>query len=115
MVDKEGNAQPQAHFEPRYTPDVFRLKPQLSRYSDRLWVGRLGFDSRQDQIFLHSVETGSGAHPVSYPRSRWILSLGVKRCVYKVAHSPLCSAEVKSGGVIPPLPAFVYMKWWLVN
>jgi hypothetical protein len=37
--------------------------------SDGLWAGGPWFDSRQMQDFslLHSVQTGSGAHPVSYP------------------------------------------------
>jgi hypothetical protein len=34
-----------------------------SRYSDGLRVGRVGFESRQGDIFL---KTGSEAHPVSY-------------------------------------------------
>jgi hypothetical protein len=41
----------------------------LSQYSHGLRAGGPGFDSRQDQYFslLHSVQTGSGAHPASYP------------------------------------------------
>jgi hypothetical protein len=40
----------------------------LSRYSDGLRAGRLGFDSRQgeDFSFLHRAQAGSGAHPASY-------------------------------------------------
>jgi hypothetical protein len=40
-----------------------------SRYSDRLRTGWPGFNSRQGQDFslLHNVQTGSGAHPASYP------------------------------------------------
>jgi hypothetical protein len=38
----------------------------LSRYSDGLHARRQGFDSLQGQeTFLHSVHTGSGAHPTS--------------------------------------------------
>jgi hypothetical protein len=41
----------------------------LSRYSDELRAGRPWFDSRQGQAFslLHTVQTGSGAYPSSYP------------------------------------------------
>jgi hypothetical protein len=42
---------------------------QLSRYSDEIQAGRMGFDSQQGKDFsiLHSIQTTSGAHPVSYP------------------------------------------------
>jgi hypothetical protein len=41
----------------------------LSRYDNGLRAARPGFDSRQGQDFslLHNVQTGSGAHPASYP------------------------------------------------
>jgi hypothetical protein len=41
---------------------------QLSRYSDWLRPGRLGFDFRQCSILslLHSVQTDSGGHSASY-------------------------------------------------
>jgi hypothetical protein len=57
-----------------------------------LWrrAGRPGFDSRQgQQIFyvLHSVQTGSGAHPASYP-----MVTGGK------------GSGVKNDGAIPSLP-----------
>jgi hypothetical protein len=40
-----------------------------SRYSDGLLAGRPGFGFQQGQEFsvLHVVQTGSGAHPTSYP------------------------------------------------
>jgi hypothetical protein len=41
----------------------------LNRYGDGLRAGRSEFDSRQGQeifLLLHSVQTGSGAHLVSY-------------------------------------------------
>jgi hypothetical protein len=42
-----------------------------------------------DSSLLHSVQTGSGAHPASYP-------------IGSEGHSPPSSAEVKSGGAILP-------------
>jgi hypothetical protein len=41
----------------------------LSRYSDGLWAGRLGFDSRQAQGMspFHSVQNVYGAYLASYP------------------------------------------------
>jgi hypothetical protein len=62
-----------------------------------LRVGRQRFDPRKGQeICLYSVQTGSGAHPASYP---W----GVKRPGRDADHSPPSSAEVKNGGAIPEL------------
>jgi hypothetical protein len=43
----------------------------------------------------HRVQTGSGAHPVSYPVGTGGLSLGVKRPGRESDHSPPSSAEVK--------------------
>jgi hypothetical protein len=43
----------------------------------------------------HHVQTGSGAHPVSYPLSNGALSLGVKRPGREAGHSPPSTSEVK--------------------
>jgi hypothetical protein len=64
-------------------------------------AGRSGFDSRHGQyFFLHSVQTGSGAHPGSYLMD----TVGVKRPGHEADHSPTSSAEVKNGGALPSLP-----------
>jgi hypothetical protein len=42
----------------------------------------------------HRVQTGSGAHPDSYPIGTGGLSLGVKRLGREADHSPPFSAEV---------------------
>jgi hypothetical protein len=60
----------------------------------RLLEGTGGFS------LLHSVQTGSGAHPDSYPM---ITSPGVKRPECEADHSPTSGTEVKYGGAIPPL------------
>jgi hypothetical protein len=58
---------------------------------------------------LHSVQTGSGAHPASYPiGSRGALP-GAKRPGREADHSSPTSAEVKDGGAIPPVP---YISSW---
>jgi hypothetical protein len=68
-------------------------------------VGRCRFPAGvRDCSLLHSVQTSSVAHPVSYsigtedfyPDQNW-----PER---KAGHSPPSSAEVKNGGVIPPFP-----------
>jgi hypothetical protein len=44
----------------------------LSRYSDGLWDGRMGFDWRQEQgIFLHSTASRSGLGPIQ-PLIQWV-------------------------------------------
>jgi hypothetical protein len=43
----------------------------------------------------HRVQTGSGAHPASYPMGTRALSLGVKRLGREADHSPPSSVEVK--------------------
>jgi hypothetical protein len=53
---------------------------------------------------LHSVQTGSGTHPVSYPMGTGSLPPGVKRPWLEVDHLPPSSAKDKNGGAIPPLP-----------
>jgi hypothetical protein len=52
------------------------------------------FESRQGQEFflLHVVQTGSGAHPASYPMGTGGCFLGVKRQGREADHSPPTSA-----------------------
>jgi hypothetical protein len=57
-----------------------------------------------DCSLLHSIQTGSRAHPASYPMGVGNFSPGVKRPDRDTNHSPPSSAEVKNGGTIPPLP-----------
>jgi hypothetical protein len=84
---------------------------QLSRYSDRLRVGRPGFDSWQrQQIFLSST--------VSRPvlGSNQLLIQWVPGSIFpalkwpgrETDHSPSNSVKVKYGGAIPPLPISFY-------
>jgi hypothetical protein len=56
------------------------------------------------QAFLHSVQTGLGP---TQPFIQWVpgaLPPGVKRQGREADHSPPSSAEVNSGGGIPPFP-----------
>jgi hypothetical protein len=69
-------------------------------------TGRPGFDSRQGQeiFLLHSVQTGSGANPDSYPMGAGALSPGVKWPRREADHSPPTSAAVNNDGAMLPLP-----------
>jgi hypothetical protein len=70
----------------------------------------------RDFSVLHSVQTGSEAHPASYTMSTgasfpvWVKWLG-----HEAGHSPSPSAKVKNGGAIFQLPTHIYMAWCLVK
>jgi hypothetical protein len=57
------------------TPPLYKFKNidtigvEISQYSDGLWAGRPGFESRQVKDFSHlqSVRTSYRTHPASYP------------------------------------------------
>jgi hypothetical protein len=70
---------------------------QLNRSRHGLWAD--GWDSIHGRgvrfSLFQKVQTGSGAHPTSYPM-KWPLS--------EAEHSPQSRAEVKNGGAILPLP-----------
>jgi hypothetical protein len=53
----------------------------------------------QDFSLLYSVQTGTGAHPASYP----IGNPGVNRPGCEADHSPPSTAEIKNCGATPPL------------
>jgi hypothetical protein len=75
----------------------------------------------------HRVQTGSEAHPASYPVGTGDLSLRVKRPGREADHSPLSSAEVKEcvelylhspirlHGVVLSYVQDVFMPWCLVK
>jgi hypothetical protein len=58
----------------------------------RLSAGEINFS------LLHSMQTVSGAHPVSY-----LMGTGVEWSGREANHSHQCSAEVKNGGTMPTL------------
>jgi hypothetical protein len=48
----------------------------------------------------HSVQTGSEAHPDSYPMGTGVITQGAKRPGREADHSFLSRAEVKNGGAL---------------
>jgi hypothetical protein len=85
-----------------YTTDK-RESGYLSRCSDGLRAGRPRFDSLPCKIFslLHSIQTGSRAHPASCPVG---LSTGIKGQGCEAEHSLPSSAEVTKGGAVISTP-----------
>jgi hypothetical protein len=64
--------------------------------------GRVSIPGRSTRIFVHSVQTGSVAHPPI----QWVpgaVSFGVRRLGHGTDHSPPFNAEVNNGGAIRAL------------
>jgi hypothetical protein len=64
------------------------------------WTDRVGFQAgARDFSLLHSIKTGSGAHPASY-----LMDNAGSFPRPEANHSPPSSAEIKNDGTIHPLP-----------
>jgi hypothetical protein len=67
-----------------------------------------------DFSLLHRVQTGSGAHPASYPTGTEGSFRGVRRTGREADQSPPSSAEVKNAWRYTFTP-YVFMAWCLVK
>jgi hypothetical protein len=69
------------------------------------------FESRYGQEFplLHVVQTGSGAHPASYPMETGDSFPGVKWPGREAHNSSPTSAEVKKTWIYTSTPPYVFM------
>jgi hypothetical protein len=63
----------------------------------------------------HRVQTGSGAHPASYPMVTEGSFSGVKRSGRKAYHSPPFCAEDKNAWSYTSTPSYVFMSWCLIK
>jgi hypothetical protein len=82
----------------------------LSRYSDGLWAGRSGFDSRLElQYFFTPQRPDRLWGPPSFLSNVLpaVLSPGLKRQEHEADHSPAFIAEVRNTRAIPPLPHMI--------
>jgi hypothetical protein len=74
-----------------------------------------GFDVRVpvgSRIFLlQDVQTGSGAHPASYPMGTGALSPRIKRQEREADHSLPINAEVKKMWIYTSTPLYAFMVW----
>jgi hypothetical protein len=64
---------------------------------------RVWFPAMQD-FSLHSIQTGSGAHPASYLMATGGSYPGGKAAGREADHSASSNIEVKNRGAVPPLP-----------
>jgi hypothetical protein len=79
-----------------------------SRYSDGLRIRCPGFDSQQGkEVFLYAIASIPDLGP-THPRIQWVPGApfpGLRGRGVKLTTELKSSAEVKSGGALPPLPA----------
>jgi hypothetical protein len=61
---------------------------------------------------LHSVQTGSVAHPASYPMG---IGGGLISKECQADHSPKSTAEVKNGWRYTCTPPYAFMAWSLIS
>jgi hypothetical protein len=69
------------------------------------------------ETFLFSIASRPALEPIQLS-VQWvpgILSPVAKRQGSEADHSPPTNAEVKKGGIISPLPPYVFMAWCLDN
>jgi hypothetical protein len=59
---------------------------------------------------LHFVQTGSGAHPDSYPMSTGAVSPGIKWQGREAEHSTAISAEAKKMWIYVSTPQYVFIS-----
>jgi hypothetical protein len=72
-----------------------------------------GFESRQGLHFSlhHRIQTGSEAHPASYPMGTRGSFSGEKRPGREADHSPPSSAEAKNAWSYTSTPPYAFMAW----
>jgi hypothetical protein len=83
----------------------FPIEAQSLKRRVTSWTAGVRFPrGARNFSLLCSVQTGSGVHPVPYPVGIEGSFPTVKWSESEADHSSACSAEVKNGGVIRPLP-----------
>jgi hypothetical protein len=83
-----------------------------SNYTMGWTTAKLGFDSQrwQKTYFLNTVQTGSEAHPASYPMGTGGCFPGVKRPKREADHSPSPSAQVDYVQSCTSTSLYVFME-----
>jgi hypothetical protein len=67
------------------------------------WRIGVWFPAGTDFSYLHSVQTGPGAHPASF----W-MDTGIKQPGHEAGHLPHLVPKLRMRGAIPPLPVRLY-------
>jgi hypothetical protein len=60
------------------------------------WMVEVRFPAGKDFCLCHNVQTGSGAHPASYPMGTRVLCSGVKCLRPEASRTPPSSAKVEN-------------------
>jgi hypothetical protein len=76
-----------------------------------LWAGQLGFESWPGEVFLYSTASRPSLRSTQHPTQLVlrVLSACIKWPGREGDHSPPSSAEVSTGGAIPPPPIHFYV------
>jgi hypothetical protein len=65
---------------------------------------------------LHSIQTGSGAHPASYPvGTRGLIPQGVEQMECEPDHSPPSSTKVRNWWSYTFTPPYIFLVWCLIK
>ncbi|PNF25415.1 hypothetical protein B7P43_G08793 [Cryptotermes secundus] len=99
------------HRSPPLVPILSQTNPNHTILSYLILIihQRLGLPSGLFPCgFLHVVQTGSGVHPISYPRRTGGSFPGVKRPGLEADHSPPTSAEIKKMWIYTSTPPYVF-------
>jgi hypothetical protein len=87
-----------------FTKVIWGNIAQSLQWQATIWVAWVQFLTVARYFSLLSVQTCSGAHPVSYWMDTEGCLLGVKQLGHEVNHSHPSSAEIKNGRAVLPLP-----------
>jgi len=80
------------------------------------WTAGVQFPAEVGNFYPHHrVQTGSGAHPASYPVVTWLFPSGVKRPGHEADHLPSASAVVKNAWGYTSTPPYVSVTCYLVK
>jgi hypothetical protein len=102
-------------------PYVFTSEDEptyFSQYTDwaRGWTTGVRLPAGAGDFSLnYCVQTGSDAHPASYPMGTGVFSPGIKRPGHEADHSPPSSAEIKNEWSYSSAHPYVFMVWCSVE
>jgi hypothetical protein len=79
------------------------------------WGSVPGRENYGNFSLCHCIQTGSGAHPASYPMGTGALFTGIKRPGLGAEHLPPSSADVKNAWSCTSIAQYVFVAWCLIK